>query len=113
MMQGNLMIRILVSLGIALPMAVWAQPADGGSSKPLRLAIAGLAHGHVSGFLANVMRRKDVQLVGVFDPVAALGKSYAEKRQNGFSPDLLYTDLGKMLDTVKPEAVATFTSTFD
>ena len=25
----------------------------------------------------------------------------------------LFTDLGKMLDTVKPEAVATFTSTFD
>lgn len=89
-----------------------ALPALSGA-QPLRLAIAGLAHGHVSGFLNNALRRKDVQLVGVFDTDRVLGAKYAQRAQNGFPPDLLFTDLGKMLDTVKPEAVATFTSTYD
>jgi len=87
--------------------------AAAGQTQPLRVAIAGLTHGHVSGFLAAAMRRNDVKLVGVFDPDTALGKSYSAKQQNGFPPELLFTDLAKMLDTVKPEAVATFTSTFD
>jgi predicted dehydrogenase len=103
------MTRTFLSLYLAFTSAALAQSSD----KPLRLAIAGLAHGHVSGFLASALRRKDVQLVGVFDPDKTLGASYAAKTQNGFPPDLLFTDLGKMLDTVKPEAVATFTNTFD
>jgi predicted dehydrogenase len=106
------MIRSLLCLSMLLPIAA-AQSTDSTGGKPLRLAIAGLAHGHVSGFLANALRRKDVQLVGVFDPDRTLGMGYAQKRLNGFSPEILFTDLGKMLDTVKPEAVATFTSTFD
>ena len=81
--------------------------------QPLRLAIAGLAHGHVSGFLNSALHRSDVQLVGVFDPDAALGEKYAHRNPNGFDAKLLFTDLGKMLDTVKPEAVATFTNTYD
>jgi predicted dehydrogenase len=112
MMQVNIMIRSILCLCMLVPLAD-AQSPDSPAGKPLRLAIAGLAHGHVSGFLSSAMRRKEVQLVGVFDPDGALGKSYAEKRQNGFSADILFTDLGKMLDSVKPEAVATFTSTFD
>ncbi|MDQ3149575.1 MAG: gfo/Idh/MocA family oxidoreductase, partial [Chloroflexota bacterium] len=39
---------------------------------PLRLAIAGLVHGHVSGFLRTAQARQDVQIVGVFDADAAL-----------------------------------------
>ncbi len=80
-------------------------------AKPLRLAIAGLAHGHVSGFLNNARNRQDVLISGVFDPDATLLKKYADRY--GFAPEMLFTDLGKMLDTVKPEAVATFTNTFD
>jgi len=94
--------------------ALAAHASSAAPSRPLRLAIAGLAHGHVSGFLASALRRpEEVQLVGVWDPDAALGARYANRTQNGFPTNLLYTDLGKMLDTVKPEAVATFTSTFD
>ncbi len=80
---------------------------------PLRLAIAGLVHGHVSGFLDSALHRPDVQIVGVFDPDRALGERYAGRPPNGFSPALLFTELGAMLDTAKPEAVAIFTSTSD
>src|SRR3954451_7316044 len=98
------MIRLAACL-LALPLAVLAQ------DQPLRIAIAGLTHGHVSGFLNAAVKRQDAQIVAIFDPDPALVASYA-KRYN-LPSDAQFTDLGKMLDTVKPEAVATFTSTFD
>jgi scyllo-inositol 2-dehydrogenase (NADP+) len=78
---------------------------------PLRLAIAGLVHGHVSGFLRAAQGRSDVEIVGMFDPDAALLKKYAERHKLGDS--VLFTDLASMLDRVKPEAVASFTNTAD
>src|SRR5687768_845145 len=78
---------------------------------PLRLAIAGLVHGHVSGFLRAAQARPDVQIVAVFEPDAALLRSYAGRYN---LPDTaLFTDLAQMLDRVKPEAVASFTNTLD
>jgi predicted dehydrogenase len=78
---------------------------------PLRLAIAGLEHGHVSGFLENAKRRADVQIVGVFDPSAELRATYA--KQFGLAPEVLFSSLDAMIEKAKPQAVATFTSTFD
>src|SRR3954449_7760667 len=96
--------RVLWCL-LALPLCASADDA------PLRLAIAGLAHGHVSGFLNAAAKRQDARVIAIFDPDAALVASYA-KRYN-IAAEGPFTDLAKMLDTVKPEAVATFTSTFD
>ncbi len=79
--------------------------------KPLRVAIAGLAHGHVDGFFRAIKNRKDVEVVGVFDPDPSLHKKYGDKYN--VAGGLFFTSLGAMLDAVKPEAVATFTSTFD
>jgi predicted dehydrogenase len=78
---------------------------------PLRVAIAGLAHGHVSGFLNNAAKRGDIRIAAIFDPDAALVASYG-KRYN-IPAEQQFTDLGRMLDAAKPEAVATFTSTID
>src|SRR3984957_19227562 len=83
----------------------------GQNERPLRVAIAGLAHGHVDGLFKAVERRKDVEIVGVFDPDASLHKKYGDKYH--LDAGIFYTSLGAMLDKVKPEAVATFTSTFD
>ncbi|MGO9011842.1 MAG: Gfo/Idh/MocA family protein [Bryobacteraceae bacterium] len=80
-------------------------------AKPLRIAIAGLSHGHVSGFLRSAQRRAtEVVIVAVWDPDAELLAKYA--RSDHFADDQLYSDLNKMLDTAKPEAVATFTDTY-
>ncbi|MGO9228906.1 MAG: Gfo/Idh/MocA family protein [Bryobacteraceae bacterium] len=85
-----------------------AQPSE---LKPLRIAIAGLNHGHVAGFLRGAQRRPaDIVIVAVWDPDAELLAKYA--RSDHFADNQLYTDLNKMLDAVKPEAVATFTDTF-
>src|SRR5205807_3716670 len=102
--------RALLGLFTSLSMYA-AQSPEAADPKPLRLAIAGLEHGHVSGFLRALKNRKDVQLVGVFDADAALTRKYAQTYE--LDNAVLFTDLGKMLETTKPEAVATFTSTYD
>src|SRR4051812_28052435 len=95
----------MFACALALPLCVNAQDA------PMRLAIAGLAHGHVSGFLSAAAKRQDARVIAIFDPDAALVASYA-KRFN-IPAEGQFTELAKMLETAKPEAVATFTSTFD
>src|SRR6185436_4419668 len=85
------------------------QPAVG--EQPLRLAIAGLVHGHVSGFLRGAQGRTDVQIVGIYDPDAALLKQYGDRYK--IAESARFTDLTALLDRTKPEAVASFANTFD
>src|ERR1035438_1681629 len=101
------MTRGLIAL-FSIGTVLGAQTPD---AKPVRLAIAGLVHGHVSGFLRSAKLRNDVEIVGVFDPDAGLTASYA--KANGFAPEILFQNLGAMLDRVHPEAVAIFTATSD
>jgi predicted dehydrogenase len=84
---------------------------DARDAKPLRLAIAGVVHGHVSGFLEAAKNRSDVEIVGIFDADTALLQQCA--RKYGLDSSLFFTDLAAMLERVKPEAVASFTSTYD
>jgi len=78
---------------------------------PVRLAIAGLVHGHVDGFFHAAQGRAEIQIVGVADPDAALRHKYAVKY--GLPESIFFPDVKAMLDRVKPEAVASFTSTYD
>ncbi|MEJ7713264.1 MAG: Gfo/Idh/MocA family oxidoreductase [Pyrinomonadaceae bacterium] len=80
------------------------------AARPLRLAIAGLSHGHVRGILGRAAA-EGVQIVGIHETDSKLADRYAQEYK--FSRDLVYTDLGKMLDATKPEAVAAFGSTYD
>jgi predicted dehydrogenase len=76
----------------------------------LRLAIAGLTHDHVHGAFSR-LDAGDIAVVGIYEPNTALAERYAA--QHNIDRALLFTDLGKMLDTVKPQAVAAFGSIFD
>jgi len=100
-------------LSVALLAAALAAPGrtQNADAKPLRIAIAGLNHGHVTAFLKAAQERPaDVTVVAVWDPDAALLSEYGTSSH--LASDLLYTDLARMLDVVKPEAVATFTDTY-
>src|SRR6187401_2799001 len=97
---------VLVAAVVAALPSVRAQERP-----PLRLAIAGLVHGHVSGFLRAAQARTDVEIVGVFDADAALLEKYAA--QFKLPKSVLFGDLAAMLDRTKPEAVASFTNTLD
>ena len=103
-------LRILATV-CAFGLLAPARAQEPAKQAPLRLAIAGLVHGHVSGFLRGAQARRDVEIVGVFDPDAALLRQYGERYK---LPDsVLFTDLSAMLDRTKPEAVASFTNTYD
>ena len=78
--------------------------------KPIRLAVAGMSHGHIS-FILGRADKKDFQVVGIWESDQEL----VQKRTKEFhlQPNLIYSDLIKMLDEVKPEAVVAFGSIFD
>lgn len=84
-----------------------AQSTD---NAPVRLAVAGITHGHVPWILGR-KGKTDVTLVGIYEPNTELAQRYA-KRFN-LNADIFYTDLNKMLDAVKPEAVAAFGSIYE
>lgn len=80
------------------------------NQKPIRLAVAGMTHGHIS-FILGRPDKGDFELVGVFDSNEELTKRLSDRYK--FSPDLIYHNLEKMLDDVKPEAVVAFGSIYD
>ena len=79
------------------------------SGEPLRVAVAGLVHGHVGGFLRQAKDRPGVEIVGISDPDVSLHRKYRERY--GLAEPLFFADLETMLDRVRPQAVAAFTST--
>ena len=107
--DAGIVIRI-IGISFFICVLCSAQSSDNGAP-PLRLAIAGLVHDHVDGFLHSIRDRTDVQVVGVSEPDPALQRKYAKKYN--LADSVFFTNLGAMLDRVKPEAVATFTDTFD
>jgi scyllo-inositol 2-dehydrogenase (NADP+) len=100
---------IVLLLTLLVPSAPQQQPPP--ADRPLRLAIAGLVHGHVNGFLRGAQGRKDVEIVGLSDPDKALLQQYGERYK--IAPEARFTTLEEMLDRTKPEAVASFTNTYD
>jgi predicted dehydrogenase len=80
-------------------------------STPLRVAIAGLVHGHVEGFFSNSIHRPDIQVVGISDPDRRLFDRYAA--QFRLDSALYHADLEEMLRATKPQAVLVYSSTFD
>jgi predicted dehydrogenase len=79
--------------------------------EPLRVAIAGLVHGHAEGFFANVAHRTDIRIVGISESDRKLFDHYA--KQFGLDASLYHADLEEMLNTTKPQAVLAYSNTFD
>ena len=86
--------------------------SEGQSSaeKPVRLAVAGMTHGHIS-FILGRKDKHDFELAGVYEPNTELAHRLAG--QYGFDTSLIYSNLEAMLDKVKPEAVVAFGSVFE
>ena len=93
-----------------LTISALQSPAQTTGKGPLRIAVAGTSHGHVPWILGR-KDKADVVLTGVYEPDKKLA---GERIKNyGLDSKLFYTDLNKMLDEVKPEAVVAFGSVYD
>jgi predicted dehydrogenase len=101
----------LLIAGMVLPATTMAETSAQSADKPLRVAIVGLVHGHVAGFLGPALKRTDIQIVGIVDPDQQLAQRYAN--QFKLDPKLLYSDVEQMLTTVRPQAVLVYTDTRD
>ncbi len=78
---------------------------------PVRVAIVGLVHGHVKGFLGALPRDTNARLVAIVEPDTALAKKYQD--QYHLDSSLFYTDLERMLDAQHPDAVLVYTTIKD
>jgi predicted dehydrogenase len=94
-----------------VPMCVLGQPPAQASAAPVKLAIAGVAHGHIGRIIRLIQASSEVELVGVFDKDPALHALM--KQRYGLAPALFFNDLDVMLDQTRPQAVAAFGTTAD
>src|SRR5580704_19650403 len=78
---------------------------------PLRVALAGLVHGHASGFFDQFQRRSNLRIVGIAEANRQLGAQF--QKQYGLEPGIVYSDLEKMLKATHPQAVLAYTNTYD
>lgn len=76
----------------------------------VRIGLAGIHHGHVAWILRN-LGHPDVEVVGIYEPDRVLAERFSARF--GFSMDVVFSDLGEMLDATRPTAVAAFGSIFD
>lgn len=80
------------------------------NSKPLRLGVAGVSHGHLHEVIIR-MDRGDFDVVGVAEPDEQLRVNNPLRKK--LDASLFYADLGEMLDKTKPEVVVAYGSIYD
>jgi predicted dehydrogenase len=101
----TLYLRSVLSVLIAtLPVMALAEA----SAAPLRVAIVGLEHGHVEGFLSQLPKHTDVQLVGIADADTALWQKYGKKYS--LPETLFFKSMANMIEVRHPQAVLVYTS---
>src|SRR5260370_8512837 len=67
---------------------------------PMRVALAGLVHGHASGFFEQFQHRTDLQIAGIAEADRQLVGQFAKRY--GMAPGLFYSDLEEILKPPHP-----------
>ncbi|MBS1841084.1 MAG: Gfo/Idh/MocA family oxidoreductase [Acidobacteria bacterium] len=102
-------LRALVICCIAIVCASAESSAQ--ERAPIRVAIAGLVHGHAGGFLRALPHSNSAKLVAIVEPRTDIAHQYEMKFQ--LDAKLFYTDLEKMLNEQHPDAVLVYTAVGD
>ncbi len=87
--------------------AVWAGRLFA-QQPPVRVAIVGLTHGHVQGFLHTVGAHPEVSLVGISEPDASLRTKYEQLFHLDHA--LFFASEEAMLTATRPQAILVYTS---
>ena len=88
-----------------------AHAAQAPAGTPIRVAIVGLVHGHVAGFLHALPGNTNAQLVAIVEPDTALRERYAARYH--LAPSLFFNDTEQMLNQQHPDAVLVYTTILD
>lgn len=81
------------------------------SPAPIRVAVVGLVHGHVAGFLPAMKSHPEIQLVGIEEPDTALAAKY--RNQFHLAPKLFFTSIDAMMQQTHPQALLVYTAISD
>jgi len=97
-----------ITVTTQLPAASPRSPQNAtGKDNPLRVAVVGLEHGHVEGFLNALPHHSDVELVGIADADSGLIAKYQAKYS--IDPRLFFQSEAAMLEARHPAAVLVYT----
>src|SRR5260370_6563849 len=109
--RGFLLMMVVVRACASPDLRAQDKPEMKSEEMPLRVALAGLAHGHAFGFFDQFQKRADLQVVGIAEADGQLVAQF-EKRF-GLAHSLFHADLEEMLKKIKPPAVLAYTNTYD
>jgi predicted dehydrogenase len=98
--------RLSFTLGILMlaSMKLTAQNA------PLKIGVIGLTHTHVHWIFGSESRG-EFEIVGIVEPNRDLAQRYAD--QHGFSMEMVYDTMEKLLEATQVEAVTAFGTIYD
>lgn len=101
-------LRLVISASMVALLGLFVSSVRAEQGQPLKVAIVGLEHGHVEGFLGQLPKHSDVQLVGIADGDTSLWQKYGKKYS---LPDaLFYKSEANMIERTRPQAVLVYTS---
>ena len=101
----------VVFLSLTSALVAHGNQNSAASGAPLRVAMAGLVHGHAGGFFHQLKNHPDIQIIGIAEPDRELFARYA--KQFSLDQSLWHADLDEMLQSTHPQAVLAYTNTFD
>lgn len=101
--------KFLIFCGLLFSIILAAPAQD--VKPPVRFAMVGLVHDHAMGFFPRLANQTDLQLVGVVETNQALIARYS--RRFHLPPEIFFSSLDDLFARTNPQAVATFTSTYD
>src|SRR6267143_1056171 len=102
---------LVLLAGWSADLRAQANPEMKKEEAPLRVALAGLVHGHAFGFFDQFQKRTDLQIVGIAEADGQLVARFAKKYS--LASNLFYSDLEEMLKKTHPQAVLAYTNTYD
>ena len=102
---------LVLLAGSLVDLRAQTKSATENEKAPLRVGLAGLVHGHASGFFDQFQHREDLQVVGIAEADRQLAAQFA--KSYGLAASLFYSDLEEMLKATHPQAVLAYTNTYD
>ena len=108
-------VRNLLIVAVVL-LSMISRAFAGAPETPMKVGVVGLVHGHIDGFLnrsnltpaGGILKRSDVELVGIVEPDQRLFDSYAAKYH--LSPALHFNTVAEMAARAHPTAALVFTA---
>jgi predicted dehydrogenase len=107
-MISSLPSKVLSSASLFLTLFFASNPAPA-QTPPIRVAIVGLVHGHVQGFLHNLPAHPEITLVGISEPDSALRQHYIDRTH--LPASIFFPTEAAMLASTHPQAILVYTST--